>query len=363
MKKYARVLRLLLIVFTLLSANVFADLEIIVEPNTGWGNARTSNIKRLCENVALHFQEQLRDEHKIDGDLTIVYRSAGPIAYYRSFFDGAADEYKIGLKVTGTYWDNFSYQFGHEFCHILHNHDLFEENHPDPNGWFREAICEMANLWVIRRMSETWEHRPPYQNWVDYRHALSDYANNWMMSRPEVQYDGTGAEWLAEWEDKMRIYGSADFTYARVSQLSYKFLTIFEENPEAWNAVRQMPTSTSKMSDYMKDWYNVVDTQDKEFVKAIATEMGITVEIEPVTAVVIDADVNDDGYVDLFDVLIVRSGMNAETSYDTDINNDGVTDEIDLLIVKAIAIEAIAKAAPSKRKTRITTWGAIKKAR
>lgn len=360
---YKRLFILVLSLLLLLPSLATADLEITVESSMNWGNASTSNIKHLCENVALHFQEQLRDEHKLEGDLTIVYRSAGPIAYYRSFFDGAADEYKIGLKVTGTYWDNFSYQFGHEFCHILHNHDLFEGNHPDPNGWFREAICELAGLWVIRRMSETWEHRPPYQNWVDYRHALSDYANNWMMSRPEVQYYGTGAEWLAEWEDKMRVYGSNAFTYARVSQLSYKFLPIFEENPNAWNAVRQMPTSTSKMSDYMKDWYNAVDTEDKEFVKAIATEMGVAVEIEPVTAVVINADVNNDGYVDLFDVLIVRSGMNREVSYDTDVNDDGVTNEIDLFIVKAIAIEAIVKAAPSKPKIRLTTWGAMKKAR
>ena len=75
----------------------------------------------------------------------------------------------------------------------------------------------------------------------------------------------------------------------------------------------------------------------------------------------INADVNDDGYVDLYDVLIVRSGMLAEVSYDTDVNNDGVTDEVDLLIVKAKAMEAIAAAAPRKRKVNITTWGRLKR--
>ena len=67
-----------------------------------------------------------------------------------------------------------------------------------------------------------------------------------MMSRPEVQYAGTGAEWLKEWEDRIRREEPGAFTYARVSQLSYKFLPIFEENPEAWNAVRQMPVSNGK---------------------------------------------------------------------------------------------------------------------
>ena len=74
----------------------------------------------------------------------------------------------------------------------------------------------------------------------------------------------------------------------------------------------------------------------------------------------IDADVNNDGYVDLYDVLIVRSGMQRDVSYDTDLNDDGKTDEVDLLIVKALAIEAIAKASPSKRKIKITTWGSMK---
>ena len=46
----------------------------------------------------------------------------------------------------------------------------------------------------------------------------------------------------------------------------------------------------------------------------------------------INADVNADGYVDLSDVMIVRSGMQNSTSYDTDLNDDGITDEIDLAI-------------------------------
>ena len=84
-------------------------------------------------------------------------------------------------------------------------------------------------------------------------------------------------------------------------------------------------------------------------------------EDESVQTDTIDADVNDDGYVDLYDVMIVRSGMQNSTSYDTDLNNDGITDEVDLLIVKAKAMEAIAAAAPRKRKVKITTWGRLKR--
>ena len=338
----------------------FADLTITVESNTGWGGSPTSNIKRLCENVALHFQENLRDEHKIDGRLTIVYRSQGPVTFYRTFFGGDPDEYKLGLKVTGNFWAQYAYQFGHEFCHIMHNHDDMKNSR---NYWFNEAICELAAVWVIFEMGETWAHRAPYQNWVGWRHNLTSYAQG-LIDNPEAQYTSTGAEWLERWEDSMRNKTPDAFTYARVSQLSYKFLDIFQDNPEAWNAIRQMPTSSSEMATYMKEWYDDVDTEDKEFVEAIADEMGIEVTTTVVamnTELTIDADVNDDGYVDLYDVLIVRSGMNAEVSYDTDVNNDGKTDEVDLLIVKALAIEAITKASPSKRKIKLTTWGAMKR--
>jgi hypothetical protein len=74
----------------------------------------------------------------------------------------------------------------------------------------------------------------------------------------------------------------------------------------------------------------------------------------------IDTDVNNDGYTDLSDCLIVRSGMSVKSTYDTDINNDGVTNILDLMLVKAAAFEAIVAAAPSQQKVITTTWGAIK---
>ena len=74
----------------------------------------------------------------------------------------------------------------------------------------------------------------------------------------------------------------------------------------------------------------------------------------------LNTDVNNDGYTDLSDCLIVRSAMSFDSNYDTDINDDGVTNILDLMLVKAAALEAIAAAAPSKRRIKVTTWGALK---
>ena len=77
----------------------------------------------------------------------------------------------------------------------------------------------------------------------------------------------------------------------------------------------------------------------------------------------IDADVNNDGSVDLSDVLIIRNAIqNSFHTNDTDINNDGKTDEADVNIVKLKAMEAIVAAAPALiRRKKITTWGALKR--
>ena len=77
----------------------------------------------------------------------------------------------------------------------------------------------------------------------------------------------------------------------------------------------------------------------------------------------IDADVNNDGRVDLSDVLLVRRAIEERILYDADVNNDGTIDEVDVLLVKQKAMEAIVAAAPMlrrKRELKFVPWGALK---
>lgn len=346
----------LLLVFT---NNSFSELFITVKPDERWGDQPITRIKELCEITESIFNEHLRPEHQICGNLTVVYSS--PYSVYRRIkLDGDNSEYEIGLHASDAKnLGQFVAAISHEFCHVLQDHkDLNSQGKQNnKNRWFEEIFPELAIVWNMRRMAET----------IENRRAYLTYIADWFENRPQVQYNGSAANWIEEWEDTYRsISTERNFTlpdYEVFDRLSYKLLPIFEENPEAWNAVRKLPGSNAKMSEYMQDWYDNVDDQDKKYVESIAKEMGISVAsaAAPVVSTAIDADVNDDGYVDLYDVMIVRSGMQNSTSYDTDINNDGVTDEIDLMIVKAKAYEAIAAVAPSKRKTKLTTWGSIKK--
>ena len=366
--------KLSLVLFLLLCVNLgYAKLDIIVKSSPDWGEISTRDIKTLCANITHHFEQHLTPANEIN-DSVNVYRTFRAKSY--STLDSISNaKYKIGIvlkkdmeiRVDDFYY--FIFDFAHEFCHILHNFEITTLN--NPNLWFQESIANMASIWALRAMAETWEHDSPFGTFVAqdggtafFGKNFNRYANAYLEVFPEYQYNGTGKEWLAEHETSLRneYHRTGSFTqYHLVSQLSFKFLPIFEENPEAWNAVRKMPSTTGKMSEYMQDWHDAVDVKYKQYVEAIATEMGITIMSPVAASTEIDADVNDDGYTDLYDVMIVRSGMQNSVSYDTDVNNDGITNEVDLLIVKAKAVEAIAAAAPRKTRMKLTTWASIKR--
>lgn len=525
--------KIVLSVFLLLlfPATIFANLEITVQPSKSWGNIETAEIESLCTNVVAHFQQYLRDEYKINEPISVYYNSRGPFIMYR---DSGLHSIAISAKAENI--PQFIYQFSHEVCHVLQDYEIISPG--NPNLWFQESICMMASIWVLKEMYETWEQNMPIK-WRKQRPGILDYVDR-IMSRPGSQYYNTPEKWIVDNEDALRADFINPFTHhILVSQLSYNFLDNFEDNPQGWNAVAQIPSITGDMEVYMRDWYNTIDTEDKQFVQDLATEMGIdvlspleeeidadllastrltfthesasslvpinplkewdghidqvwerkpdgvmskmpgyarnfaemftwkhwiygaahgfieydisgkdytkfstyfgsasrdcggaasmqlifysdgveifksqelylehhgtffefripkgtrifmieisalgnngcdhyvlgepTLSAEDILAVdesgvVVDADVNNDGVVDLDDVVIVRKALTVSVNYDTDINNDGETNILDLLLVKAKATEAIAAAAPTavirKRVNRkFITWGSLK---
>lgn len=513
----------LIVALILMIGSANADLSITVHPDNGWGGAPIANIQKLCENVVSHYQEHLREEHKLKGHINVYYDSSGP------FVIGGKDIY---ISAKGGNLAQFIYQFSHEVTHILHHHHITSPG--NPNLWFHESICMMSSIWVLNEMSKTWADNPPYAKWKIYRYNLSNYAED-NMNREGVYYNGTASEWLKEWESFLRTTHDDFSEHLTVAQFSYAhFLEIFVEHPRGWNAVRQLPASSLKISDYMFEWLDDTNGTDKEVVQLLIDAMEISDEPEafdnsspeivlgeigdyvhltcknknsldslipinspnewfgyeglgydiwekypngtisprngdpdfdemhalshwisthapailsydisslPVlyfsayillpnskchgaasveiivladdaeifskevylknsgihiefdiptntanfdfligdlgskkcdTVILgepkiyinntsIDADVNDDGNVDLQDVKLVRSAMEKDSKFDTDVNDDGVTNEFDLKIVKRKAIQAIVAASPQKQKNNLTTWGAMKR--
>ncbi|MDH3585413.1 MAG: hypothetical protein OER86_14515, partial [Phycisphaerae bacterium] len=120
----------------------------------------------------------------------LVEARGGPIVLYDR---GPAGEYRVRLNTGETYWAQYAFQFAHEFCHILCNYD----QDPRRNKWFEESICELASLFVLRRLSHAWKKNPPYPHWRSFAPAFDKYARN-RMNQGTLPADRSLAQWYRE---------------------------------------------------------------------------------------------------------------------------------------------------------------------
>ena len=115
------------------------------------------------------------------------------------FKRGPNGEIRVKLNVEGRRWAQFSFQFAHEMGHIVCG---FEE-YPNPNAWFEETLCEVASLFVLGRMAESWKDRPPYPHWKDYAAALRKYREE-RMEGSALPKGTSLADWFREREASLR---------------------------------------------------------------------------------------------------------------------------------------------------------------
>ena len=236
-------------------------MKLIVE-SYGWGEGIPSNIEVLLADVASHLNRLLAEP--IEDHITVVpapVHDPTPRTHYRNTLKGPIT---IQLTACDAYWAKFSYQFAHEFCHVLSDYERLVEN---PNNWFHEALCELASVFTLRRMAERWPTQPPYPNWTDYAPALSDYADNLLDDENRQMPGGlTLATWLPMCETDLR---KDPYIRDKNAIVAYQLLPLFEVDPSGWNAVRSMPSSTGVLTEYLADWHEYVQPADKPFVKRV----------------------------------------------------------------------------------------------
>ena len=165
---------------------------------TDWGQAWPSDIKALLENTASHLNRFLRVP--FSGTIVIVPSPPGaiPRTHIRPNRRGPIT---IQLATRDTYWAQFAFQFSHEFCHVLSGYERLRTN---PNNWFHEAVCELASIFTLRRMAETWPVHPPFPNWSNYAGSLADYAEERLSCEESKLPQGeTLRSWLCEKADEL----------------------------------------------------------------------------------------------------------------------------------------------------------------
>lgn len=225
-----------------------------------WGGAPPSNIRAVCASVAGELAAFVPD--RVFDPITISRSKDSPIVI---FGKGPKGERRVKLNVSGTSWAQFSYQFGHEFGHILCNYRPAK----NPNMWFEESMCETAAIFAIRRMAKSWRERPPYSNWKSYAGALDDYANQYMRVVPKIE-DGKFAAWFQKNEDTLRKFDRPSFNVVAVRAL----LPLLEKNPQHWKALDWLNQWDANreltFAEYLADWHGRVPAAHKPFVADIA---------------------------------------------------------------------------------------------
>lgn len=246
-----------------------------------WGTATPGDIQTVLASVAnelLHFfpDKQL-------SPIRVVADASGP----RVFFNrNAQGEYQVLLDVKDTRWDQFAYQFSHELCHIVSNHDhkaITDHGLARDNQWFEEAVCEAVSIQTLQRMTASWQQSPPYPEWREYAPAFQTYAARLLQQRHrELPAGLTLAQW---YRDNRAVLRSDPYHRDKTELVANALLKVFERDPLCLCAIAYLNDETSATSgsfeEYLKSWCRCCPKAQREAVREAMAMFGITDDDAP----------------------------------------------------------------------------------
>jgi hypothetical protein len=210
--------------------------------------------------------------YKID-PIVVTRGRQGPITLFKRNDRG---EIVVCLDTEKALWSQYSYQFAHEFCHVLCGY----REGPRRNKWFEETLCETASLYVMRAMSRSWKKDPPYPNWKDYRDSLRNYADDVVRRRDRVYelYErGLPGFYLAHRATLEKSATVRDLNGA----MSIVMLQLFEEQPARWESIRWLNATPAGDGDtfqtYLQKWHDAAPAAHQAFVRQVGQLYGVAV--------------------------------------------------------------------------------------
>jgi hypothetical protein len=255
---------------TALPALAEEPLRLVLADETEWGGAVPEDVRRVLRSAGTALLEPAAESELPPLE---VRARGGPIVLHERGPEGVV---RIRLNTGGNLWAQYAYQFSHELCHVLCRYDR------DPTGhqWFEESLCELASLFVLRRMADRWATDPPYPNWRGYAVHLAAYADERIAAArlPEGMS-------LADWYRANRAELTARATdRERNTVVAVALLPLFESCPGHWAAVTSlneaMPTAPQPFRDHLADWRRRLPADQQATVDAIAAAFGETVPRE-----------------------------------------------------------------------------------
>ena len=199
--------------------------------------------------------------------LNIIRGGPCPLVYYKRDAGGAI---RVRLCSKKTYWCQYTYQFAHEFCHIMCNYDSDENQ----NKWFEESICELASIFVLRKMKPHWEENQIVRRSKRYAKFFESYAQN-IIDRGQLPEGKTFKQWFAT-QEKQLYKGACQRNLNRI--IAVKLLPLFEKKPENWGAVEYLnkgtPAKGESFKTYLRKWKKHSPEKFRPFIQEVAAEFG-----------------------------------------------------------------------------------------
>lgn len=233
----------------------------------GWGSARKEAIETVLYAVADELLSRV--PNKLNAPIVVTHSENGPIALYDR---GPNGEYQVQLHAKGENWHLYAYEFAHEFCHILSNHD--ENVGPETqkyNQWFEETLCETASLYTLKSLAATWEDTPPSPLWREAARKMHRYFDHLLAEGHRQLPAHTPLQrWLADNEDRLR-----NDPYRREDNevVANLLLPLFQDNPQNWDALAYLnlnpDDARTSLRDYLRHWYDNAPYQHKRFIGGI----------------------------------------------------------------------------------------------
>jgi hypothetical protein len=255
----------------------FSRLALDIRVQTrGFGNASVTDIEAVLNSAADQIWRYC-PRVKIRG-IDVYSRPDHP---QTNLMLTSTERIGVGLSAHATHWAQYSFQFAHEFCHILAN---FSDYSPRrirslraANFWLEESLCETASLFVLRAMSRTWQTAPPYPIWQNYAPWFYDYADK-RMRAPEHQLPAgmPFSAWFQANEPSLRRNPNQPDQNAIIAG---QLLPLFEARPSAWEAIAFLYDGASDQAEplaqHLSEWRSRCSGRLRSFVDEIADVFGL----------------------------------------------------------------------------------------
>jgi len=243
----------------------------------GFGSASSADITALLQSAASELWRHCPGT-QLDG-IDVCHRTDHP---QTDFKRTPAGRIAIGLATQDTHWAQYSFQFGHEFCHTLANFSNSprrSERYPfHANFWLEESLCETASLFTLRAMSRSWHIAPPYPSWQAYAPWLDAYAEK-RIALPEHQLPAgkSFSVWFREHQAASRQNSAIRDSNTIIA---IHLLPVFEAEPRGWETVTFLnhgpPGANVSLADHLSAWRSRCPEGLRPFVNRLAAVFGVT---------------------------------------------------------------------------------------